>query len=144
MTKASVGNEIVTGWILLSLDESALYGAGQCPPLLTSREPTGGQRAGRMSVLRKSFPTNSSVSPATAAVAWTRQSPKVMPQIYHRFVKAQTDDPRFANLGERVSYLAQLRCGTSQEIRASKKVTLVGPDQRVSQARTRPSTISVP
>ena len=28
-------------------------------------------------------------------------------QIYYRFVKGQTDDPRFATFGERVSYLAQ-------------------------------------
>jgi hypothetical protein len=31
----------------------------------------------------------------------------VVQQIYHRFVNGQTDDPRFANLGERVSYLAR-------------------------------------
>jgi aminoglycoside phosphotransferase (APT) family kinase protein len=30
----------------------------------------------------------------------------VVQQIYHRFVNGQTDDPRFANLGARVSYLA--------------------------------------
>ena len=31
----------------------------------------------------------------------------VIQQIYYRFVKGQTDDPRFAAFGERVSYLAQ-------------------------------------
>jgi aminoglycoside phosphotransferase (APT) family kinase protein len=31
----------------------------------------------------------------------------VVQQIYYRFVNGQTDDPRFANLGERVSYLAR-------------------------------------
>jgi hypothetical protein len=30
----------------------------------------------------------------------------VVQRIYHRFVSGQADDPRFANLGERVSYLA--------------------------------------
>ena len=30
----------------------------------------------------------------------------VVQRIYHRFVNGRTDDPRFANLGERVSYLA--------------------------------------
>ncbi len=31
----------------------------------------------------------------------------VIQQIYYRFVKGQTDDPRFANFGDRVAYLAQ-------------------------------------
>jgi len=31
----------------------------------------------------------------------------VVQQIYYRFVNGQTSDPRFANLGERVPYLAQ-------------------------------------
>ena len=31
----------------------------------------------------------------------------VIQQIYYRFVKGQTDDPRFANFGERVTYLAR-------------------------------------
>ena len=30
----------------------------------------------------------------------------VVQQIYHRFVKGQTNDPRFATLGDRVTYLA--------------------------------------
>ena len=38
----------------------------------------------------------------------------VIQQIYYRFVKGQTDDPRFANFGERVLFLARraaMRCG---------------------------------
>jgi aminoglycoside phosphotransferase (APT) family kinase protein len=31
----------------------------------------------------------------------------VIQQIYYRFVKGQTDDPRFASFGERVTYLAR-------------------------------------
>jgi aminoglycoside phosphotransferase (APT) family kinase protein len=31
----------------------------------------------------------------------------VIQQIYHRFVNGQTDDPRFANFGERVTFLAR-------------------------------------
>jgi aminoglycoside phosphotransferase (APT) family kinase protein len=31
----------------------------------------------------------------------------VIQQIYFRFVKGQTDDPRFANFGERVTFLAR-------------------------------------
>jgi aminoglycoside phosphotransferase (APT) family kinase protein len=31
----------------------------------------------------------------------------VIQQIYYRFVKGQTDDPRFASFGERVRYLAR-------------------------------------
>ncbi len=31
----------------------------------------------------------------------------VIQQIYHRFVKGQTDDPRFATFGDRVTYLAR-------------------------------------
>ena len=31
----------------------------------------------------------------------------VIQQIYYRFVKGQTDDPRFANFGERVTFLAR-------------------------------------
>ena len=31
----------------------------------------------------------------------------VVQQIYYRFVNAQTDDPRFASLGDRVTYLAR-------------------------------------
>ena len=31
----------------------------------------------------------------------------VIQQIYFRYVKGQTDDPRFANFGERVGYLAR-------------------------------------
>ena len=31
----------------------------------------------------------------------------VVQQIYYRFVNGQTDDPRFANLGDRVTYLAR-------------------------------------
>ncbi len=31
----------------------------------------------------------------------------VIQQIYYRFVKGQTDDPRFANFGDRVTYLAR-------------------------------------
>jgi len=37
----------------------------------------------------------------------------VVQQIYYRFVNGQTSDPRFANLGERVTYLAR----RAQEIR---------------------------
>jgi hypothetical protein len=70
----------------------------------------------------------------------------VVQRIYHRFVSGQTDDPRFANLGERVSYLA-LRAASWLWVTGNQglqKLTLVGPDQRLSQARTRPSTFSVP
>jgi aminoglycoside phosphotransferase (APT) family kinase protein len=31
----------------------------------------------------------------------------VIQQIYYRFVKGQTDDPRFGNFGDRVAYLAE-------------------------------------
>jgi aminoglycoside phosphotransferase (APT) family kinase protein len=31
----------------------------------------------------------------------------VIQQIYFRYVRGQTDDPRFANFGERVEYLAR-------------------------------------
>ena len=31
----------------------------------------------------------------------------VVQQIYYRFVNGQTDDPRFAGLGDRVTYLAR-------------------------------------
>jgi hypothetical protein len=35
----------------------------------------------------------------------------VVQQIYFRFVNGQTSDPRFANLGERVAYLARRAAG---------------------------------
>jgi aminoglycoside phosphotransferase (APT) family kinase protein len=35
----------------------------------------------------------------------------VVQQIYYRFVNGQTDDPRFANFGERVTYLARQAAG---------------------------------
>ena len=35
----------------------------------------------------------------------------VVQQIYYRFVNGQTDDPRFANFGERVAYLARRAAG---------------------------------
>jgi hypothetical protein len=31
----------------------------------------------------------------------------VIQQIYYRFVKGQTADPRFANFGDRVTYLSE-------------------------------------
>ena len=34
----------------------------------------------------------------------------VIQQIYYRFVVGQTDDPRFATFGDRVTYLARHAC----------------------------------
>jgi len=40
----------------------------------------------------------------------------VIQQIYYRFVKGQTDDPRFANFGDRVAYLARHAAGVVGEV----------------------------
>jgi len=41
----------------------------------------------------------------------------VLQQIYARYVRGQTDDPRFERLGERVTNLAQKAASMSQELR---------------------------
>ena len=37
----------------------------------------------------------------------------VIQQIYYRYKRGQTDDPRFANFGERVEYLARHAVGVA-------------------------------
>ena len=41
----------------------------------------------------------------------------VLQQIYARYVRGQTDDPRFAGLGERVSMLARKAASLAEELR---------------------------
>jgi len=39
----------------------------------------------------------------------------VLQQIFYRYHKGQTDDPRFAHLGERVSWLAQVATALAEQ-----------------------------